>query len=355
MTGGASLPETAAQNLRTVERFILRPPVDGLFGTVPVSITDLSLRGARFTHTVPLESGSKSILRVRIDQSSPVPLESTVVWTQAVEASQGKAARFVSGVRTFGKANEVENLLEILQREDRCTRIEEFRSIDRFIVFEPIGGEFEPVGEVTVQDLSARGARIIASSPPQLGAQGTLRFQVPRSALNISLTATVAWCQVKAIGDHNEMRYMAGLKINEKPELLRGAIGHLCELSLATLDTHSLDLKLKIIVARASKHSAEYHAIQQSGLPPDQFFLIESVREELRSNPEEAIHWFQKARAGSKNDSVRKLAAPIADHREALAVWEYLDRTIDPSILARCFAWKGYSIAEAQRPSSSRF
>jgi len=336
---------TSAQNLRTVERFILRPPVDALFGTVPVAITDLSLKGARFTHHLPLEAGAKSVLQFSLDQSPLIPIESTIVWTQS---ERNEASLFVSGARTYGRPDQIEHLLQVLQDQHRSSRIEEFRAIDRFRVLEPMPGEFSPVGNVTFEDISARGARISALSQPQVGSSGTLKFRVPKSTFDIAVTATVVWATVKAIGPNNEPQYAAGLRISEKPELLRGAIGHMCELNLATLDTSSLKLKLKIILARASKHSAEYQAIEASGLPPDQFFLIESVREELRSNPQEAIHWHQKARMGATDELIRKLAEPIVDHREALAVWEYLDRTIDPSIISRSFAWKGYSIAEAQ-------
>ncbi|HXI13346.1 MAG TPA: SpoIIE family protein phosphatase [Thermoanaerobaculia bacterium] len=340
------MPEAAsAQNLRTVERFILRPPVDALFGNVPVAITDLSLKGARFTHKLPLEAGAKSVLQFSLDQSPLIPIESAIVWTQ--NESNG-AQLYVSGVRTYGRPDQIEHLLQVLQEQHRSSRIEEFRAIDRFRILEPMSGQFSPVGEVTFADISARGARISALAQPVVGSSGTLRFRVPKSTFDISVTATVVWSTVRAIGMNNESQFSAGLRISEKPELMRGAIGHMCELNLATLDTSSLKLKLKIILARASKHSAEYQAIEASGLPPDQFFLIESVREELRSNPQEAIHWHQKARAGATDDSVRRAAGPIADHREAMAVWEYLDRTIDPTIIARSFAWKGYSIAEAQ-------
>jgi hypothetical protein len=38
------------------------------------------------------------------------------------------------------------------------------------------------------------------------------------------------------------------------------------------------------------------------------------------------------------NDPVtRTVAPPIANHPDALAVWEYLDRSIDPTVVGRAF------------------
>jgi len=322
--------------------------MNATFGGVAVAITDLSIKGARFTHQAPIEAGSKSALKLTLEgRPAPVSLDSMVVWTQ-VEESEREGKRFVSGIRTYASPETVSRLLRELHEQQRSSRIEEFRAIDRFIIASPIEGEFSPVGRAQIHDLSARGARIESSSPLPKDAAGMLRFGVPRSNLEIALQARVVWCHVKRLGSPTENRYRMGLSIQEKPELLRSAIGHLCELSLATLDTHSLELKLKIMAARARKDASEYQAILASGIPPEQFLLVESVREELRANPEEAIHWHQKARGGAKDAELRKIAGPIADHREAMAVWEYLDRTIDPSVIARSFAFKGYTVAEAQ-------
>jgi hypothetical protein len=62
------------------------------------------------------------------------------------------------------------------------------------------------------------------------------------------------------------------------------------------------------------------------------------VREELRLNPEEAQHWYRRARITIADPATRAVAPPIASHPDALAVWEYLDRSIDPTIVSRAFA-----------------
>jgi hypothetical protein len=47
------------------------------------------------------------------------------------------------------------------------------------------------------------------------------------------------------------------------------------------------------------------------------------------------MHWYRRARILINDPATRAL--PIANHPDALAVWEYLDRTVDPSIVGRAF------------------
>jgi hypothetical protein len=49
------------------------------------------------------------------------------------------------------------------------------------------------------------------------------------------------------------------------------------------------------------------------------------------------MHWYRRARLVINDPATRALAPPIADHPDALAVWEYLDRSVDPSIVGRAF------------------
>jgi hypothetical protein len=49
------------------------------------------------------------------------------------------------------------------------------------------------------------------------------------------------------------------------------------------------------------------------------------------------MHWYRRARIVINDPNTRLVAPPIADHPDALAVWEYLDRSVDPSIVGRAF------------------
>jgi hypothetical protein len=325
--------EAAARNLRTAERFLLAPPLAAQFGASNVAVCDISAKGARFRHDVPLETGNKSILRLPVDgRPSPFSLEAVVVWTQADASTQG---RFVSGVRTYAAPELVSSLLAQLHSSNRSNRIEELRSTDRFYVVPSLEGRYAD-RTVLIEDLSARGARI--DTAEELQAQtATFVFQVPLTELQVSVSARVVWTAVKSISGGGK-RYRAGLAINDKPELMRLAIGTLCEQNRSTLDTKSLRLKLKIIRARARQFAHSVADVETSGIPAEQYLLIQGVREELRLNPEEAFHWYRRARISIADPATRTIAPPIADHPDALAVWEYLDRSIDPTIVGRAFA-----------------
>src|SRR5581483_9532511 len=122
--------ESAARNLRTTERFLIAPPLSAQFGSAVVFLSDISVKGARFTHAHPLEMGSKAMLRIVIDgRPAPVQLEAVIVWTLSDPALSG---RFMSGVRTYAAAEMITALLRTLAAAGRTTRIEELRASDRF-------------------------------------------------------------------------------------------------------------------------------------------------------------------------------------------------------------------------------
>ncbi|HET8772217.1 MAG TPA: PilZ domain-containing protein [Thermoanaerobaculia bacterium] len=325
----------SSRNLRTAERFLLAPPLAATFGAAPVAVCDISEKGARFRHDRALEAGAKSVLQIAA-AGAPVSLEAIVVWTQPDAQFVGK---FLSGVRTYAPADVVQSLLAHLQTSKRSHRIEELRSTDRFYVAPSLDGMFGG-REVRIEDLSARGARIVAGMEPRRASSAALQFVVPSSDIEVVVNAQVAWTSLKAITGATRKSYRAGLFIAEKAELMRLAIGRLCEMNRAALDMHSLRLKLKVLRARARQLAPSYPQIEAAGIPAEQYLLIQGVREELRLNPDEAVHWYRRARLIIADPATRDLAPSIAHHPDALAVWEYLDRSVDPSIVSRAFELK---------------
>lgn len=326
--------EASARNLRTVERFLLVPPLTADFASSSVSICDISARGARFKHDKPLENGRKGVLKVSMDgQLKPLALEAVIVWTEPDGAVPG---RFVSGVRTYGSPQIVNALIAQLKTSRRSNRIEELRSSDRFFIAPALS---VTMGGTTVrlENLSARGARIEASEESARGSKVTLSLRVPDSKFEVSVPAEVRWTAMKAISGADKRTWRAGLLISSKPEQIRLAIAQLCEANRASLDTQSLSLKLKIMKARARQFAPSYKSIEAAGIPAEQYLLIQGVREELRANPDEAMHWYRRARLMIADPATRSVAPIIADHPDALAVWEYLERTVDPTVVGRAF------------------
>lgn len=324
--------EAAARNLRTAERFLIEPPLAGQFGPAVVAVCDISSKGARFRHGQPVELGQKAVLRLAVEgKITPVTIEAVVVWTQTESAASGK---FVSGVRTYASTEVMDTTLRQLQASHRMQRIEEMRAADRFYVAPFLNAEFESQ-PVRIEDMSKRGARIESAQQVGAGTTGTLRFAVPQTTVTAAVSGKIVWSAVKSMGP---TRYRAGIVIGDKPEVMRLAIGQLVESGRAVIDTHSLALKLRIIRARARQLAPQFTSVESgSGVPAEQYLLVQSVREELRLNPDEAMHWYRRARLLIKDPKTRTEAAPIADHPDALAVWEYLERSIDPSIIGRTF------------------
>jgi hypothetical protein len=326
--------QAAPRNLRTVERFLLAPPLPANFLSSPVAVCDISERGARFRHEGPLETGKKGVLKLPMEgRPAPLALEAVVVWSQP---EGGAAGRYVSGVRTYGSPEVISSLIAQLQTSKRSNRIEELRSADRFFVMPSLEAMFGGA-VVQVANLSARGAGIETLEEMKRGDTLPLIFRVPKSDLEVNVKALVRWTSLKAISGGNVKSYRAGLQMIERPEMMRLAIGLLAEAGQASLDTQSLVLKLKIMRARARQYAPSYKSIEASGVPAEQYLLIQGVREELRLNPEEAMHWYRRARLIINDPKTRESAPVIADHPDALAVWEYLDRTVDASMIARAF------------------
>jgi hypothetical protein len=307
------------------------------FGVSAVAVSDISERGARFLHDAALETGQKGVLKLSMEgRPAPLALEAVVVWTQPEAAG---AAKFVSGVRTYGSPQVIQSLIAQLQHSNRSNRIEELRSSERFLLKQTLAGMLDG-RPVKIENISARGARIETADDLERDRSGKLSFNVGPTSLQVEATAKVVWTTVKAISGSNMRTYRAGLYIADKADLMRLAIAHLAESNNAMLDTQSLALKLKIMRARARQFAPNVKSMESLGIPAEQYLLIQGVREELRMNPEEAMHWYRRARMVINDPATREKAPQIASHPDALAVWEYLDRSVDPTIVGRAFEIK---------------
>jgi len=331
------LSEVSSRDLRIAERYLLAPPVDAIFGAEPVCISDLSTSGVRLSHKSPLESGSKSMLRFRPEGCpSDFTLQGEVVWTQ-LSSAVDPDEKYVSGVRTYGERSVVDSAISKLDDSGRLFRVEERRGSDRFLIGTPLKAEFAPVGAVRLCDIAGKGARIETTSCLKPGTKGDLHFSLASGTLDVNVEAEVAWCRLKAIYSANDNRYHVGLRITAKSEFMRLAIGQLRELKKATKDTHSLKLKFKISRARSRNKTATPPEAAPTSETSEYFSLIDVVRSELRSNLEEGARWRLLAKLSSSKPELRGIAGPITDDLEALSVWEYLERTVDPSIVSLAF------------------
>jgi hypothetical protein len=319
------------------ERFLLLPPVEATYGSSAVSIGDISASGVRLRHGSEIVSGAKSMLRFKLPGAvTPVALEGEVVWTQS-SLSADLRERYVSGVRLHAGADTVDRVIRRLHDLGRSHRVQDRRFSDRFVLHQPLAGEFDATGAIRILDLATKGARLETKEKLDPGTSATFSFPIPKSSFEVKAGAEVVWSRLCAIWGPDDYRFHAGVRIVERPELVRLAIGQLSELKLAVKDTQSLKLKLKI--ARALDAGPEVgHETVQDSLPGSEYFpLLQAIRGYLQANVDEDMKWKERAEETSRAADIRALAGPIREHLEALAVWEYLERSIDPSIIALAF------------------
>jgi len=108
-------------------------------------------------------------------------------------------------------------------------------------------------------------------------------------------------------------------------------------MKMAIKDTHSLKLKLKIAKAEEVGPAIEVDTVEDS-LPGSEYFqLVQSVRALLEIPTEDTRYWHDLAVRTAATEDIRSRTGPITGKLDQLAVWEYLDRTIDPSIVAFAF------------------
>ena len=327
----------APQNLRDGSRYLIAPPLGAIFGDDHVSVSDMSARGVRLRHATPLECGVRRPLKFLLDgRPNPVVIEGVVMWTQADAAG---TTGLISGIRLANDPKNMVQLLGDLHRTNRSTRIEELRSTDRFLVIPAMKGTFSG-RPIYIEDLSASGARIETLQELAVGREGKVVFRLSDSEDDAIFAGKVVWSALKSITG-SFTTYRSGLILGGEPERVRAAITRLEVDGNASLDTQSLRLKLKVMRARARSAARTHPGTQAVGMMPEQYLLIEGVRQELRLNPEEAFHWYRRARMSIADPQTRTITPPISDHPDALAVWEYLDRSVDPSIIGRVFSLPG--------------
>jgi uncharacterized membrane protein len=139
--------------------------------------------------------------------------------------------------------------------------------------------------------------------------------------------AIVVWSRPsKTPNDKGMYVYQSGLRIEENVERFDRALRQLIDLNIVGRDLNSLDRKLR----RMEEHDAEpknkpvTRAVQQE-IPTDEELLIRHVRERLKTNPDEARKWYQRARSAVVENGATN---PLAHKEDALAVWEYLEHSV---------------------------
>jgi hypothetical protein len=207
--------------------------------------------------------------------------------------------------------------------------VNEVRSAERYSAKEPISGSFG-AASIGVVNLSYHGAMIEHAQPLRLATKSRLWFK--HADITVAVQAIVVWSRLsKQPNAKGKYLYHSGLRVDSGAADLAAALQALANRGLVSLDMETLDRKRQRTEERErEKTSPRMRAVNtETGITLDQMLLIRHASDRLRANPEEARRWFEKTKDSAPDDVVKH-------GREVMAVWEYLERTIDAGVIAKC-------------------
>ena len=224
---------------RSVARYFLAPPLAGAVDGKPVSLVDLSIKGARVELAGDLTAGTPVHLQITTPHGK-IGAEGTVLWCQIDELRlDGSEDRYLGGLVFRGQQPEIASLLEELTAVDAAVLIEDFRCEDRYTITAPLTGSFGDFAPVSIVDLSLHGGRLSVRSKIKSGTSGPLRFQVDEQTGPMDLLTKVVWSAPAPDG----IGFQAGLNIEKNEDQLRTVIHRLCSRGEARIDALSLRRK----------------------------------------------------------------------------------------------------------------
>jgi hypothetical protein len=216
--------------------------------------------------------------------------------------------------------------------------LSELRSSDRFAAIEPLPGGFSSAN-ITVLNLATRGAQIEHAQPLRLSLTGRLWFKSGRAA--VSVQGLVVWSHLSRTHDSDgKLLYHSGIHVPDGSQELVAAIEVLSREGVVRKESDSLERKRVTLEERGQQRQARpivKFVRRGRDADPDTALLIMQARDRLRANPDESLRWYNRAKY-SIIDSGSPVATDQLRHREeALAVWEYLERTIELDTIERVF------------------
>ena len=134
--------------------------------------------------------------------------------------------------------------------------------------------------------------------------------------------------------------YHSGLKLEAQNSDYERALQELLEHGVIRPDRDSLERKRKRELERIAESRTRpvvKFLKPEIDVPADQQLLIEHARKRLLSNPEEAQRWHQRAKYAITQGTVNVATDSIRDRQDVLAVWEYLERSVEISTIIAVF------------------
>ena len=214
----------------------------------------------------------------------------------------------------------------------------EQRLEERYLVVQTLGGSFGAAA-IRILDLSQQGMQIEHPQPLRLATRSRLWFK--RGSVSLSVHGVIIWSRLSRTPNaEGKLLYLSGIRLEAAENNVASAIQELSDQGVIRRDPDSLNRKRKLIQQKEDERSAPKTVVKvmrmESTVSADESLLIQHARERLRSHPDEAKVWYDRARY-SIVETGFAVAAEIRNREDVLAVWEYLERSLPLSTIARAF------------------
>lgn len=216
--------------------------------------------------------------------------------------------------------------------------VTDLRATERFIAAAPLNGSFG-VASITVVDIGETGAQVEHPQPLRLATRARLAFKRGDDAF--AAYGVLVWSHLsKRPNDKGKLLYRSGIRFEDDDADFPKIIDTLLSHGVVQSDPDSLERKKQRLVEREAERigrtARQVRSLPQLDVSADQVLLIQHARDRLRAHPDEAMKWYNRAKY-SITQSSEPIAADLYHRDEVLAVWEYLERTVDLPVIARVF------------------
>ncbi len=219
----------------------------------------------------------------------------------------------------------------------KTSDVQDSREAERFVASNPIEGRFGR-RDVTIWDLAECGLQMEHAEPLKIATKGLVGFKLDE--MTVTIPGIVIWSHLSTTTDaHGRLLYRSGVRLEADIELFASAINRLAGSGRIQPDAASLERKRKKQVDRDQELRGRsvvqmIHAAQSPS--PDVVLLVQHARDRLRENANDAIKWYNRAKFSVSEDSF----SHVHHREEVLAVWEYLERSIDIQTIVDIFETK---------------
>ena len=210
--------------------------------------------------------------------------------------------------------------------------VKDLRGSERFIAGRPFAGIFGATS-VSVVNLSSQGVQIEHPMPLRLGTKGRLAFKL--DGVSVAASGISIWSHLSKTPNQNgKYLYRSGVRIEMGIDEFTSALQKLIDDETVVLDTDSMSRKQQRLIDRQAERKNLIKVVHTTfEIPADQVLLVQHARERLRAHPQEALKWYNRAKFASPEMGTEA----IPNREEVLAVWEYLERTIEVNTIVQVF------------------